>query len=162
LITNFARTPEFEQQYSDFRHCAVTLRNDRWHISSWFTDISPDRSLAFELITAGFAFGCDQFGGDGDGQWVPLDLGIQLDWPVYSQVQRKFYVAAHIETMIESISVSQQNGKIPQSDRATLLMQCTTNGGFEKILAKLEDIEVDAKLPLPWTISKAVKSVCDG
>ena len=162
LFTNSARTPEIEQQYSDFRQCAVTQRNDRWYISSWFTSNPPHRTLAFELITLGFAFGCDAFGGDGDGRWIPLDLGIQLEWRDYNQVQRKFYIAAYIETMIESISVFQQNGKIPQSDRAELLIQCITNAGFEKILEKLEGIEVDTKLPLPWTISKAVESVCEG
>lgn len=105
---------------------------------------------------------CDEYGGKGDGGWTPIDLATKQEWRNYSAVERKFYVGAYIETALEATVLLQENGLLPKDGRLNSLVQCITDNGLEKILETLEDTEIEAQFPMPWTVSKAIDSVCDG
>ncbi|MCZ6844594.1 MAG: hypothetical protein O7F69_01725 [Alphaproteobacteria bacterium] len=156
------RTPEFEQQFSDFRQCAENNRNRSWPIAGWFEDYSPDTNAAFPLIRATIPFLCEKYVGMGNGGRSPIDLVTKQEWQDYNAVERKFYVSAYIETVLEYMVLFQENGLLPQDNRVNSLVQCITDNGVEKIVQEVGDTEVETNYPMPWTVSKAVENVCAG
>ena len=67
-----------------------------------------------------------------------------------------FYVSAYIETGLELMVLSHQNEDV------NLLTQCMKNKGIDKVLEKLGEIEIEWQYPMPWTVSKALGTVCKG
>ncbi len=162
LLMNFARNPENEQHFSDYRQCAENNRNRDWQISNWLKGYDTNTSIAFRLIRLDIGYVCGEHEGKSNGGWGPLEVVSKREWQDYNAVERKFYVGGYIETALEATVLLQENDLIPKDGRVNSLVQCITNNGVEKILETLEETDVEAQFPMPWTISKAVGSVCEG
>ena len=161
FLTYLPRTPESAQHSSDARQCAEDNRNRNWEISGWLRGNRPKKAAAFGVIIE-IVFFCEGYAGKGNGVFAPVELVSKREWQDYSAVERKFYVSAYIETVLDSMTFFLAEHLPPPEGRVDSLVQCIADNGVEKIIEKLDEIEVEMQFPMPWTISKAVDSVCAG
>jgi len=156
LYGYWPRTPEFEQQFSDFRKCTEDNKRRSWPLSGWLFGTSLDASAAAQLIREMIPIACREYAGKGNGGWEPPRIVSKEGWEGYGDVERRFYVSAYIETALELMVLMEQNEDI------AVFTQCMKSKGIDEVLKRLGDMEVEWQFPMPWTISTAVGSTCLG
>jgi hypothetical protein len=156
LYGYWARTPELEQQFSDFRKCIEDNQHHSWPLFGWLWGTSLEASAAAQLVRESIPLTCQEYAGKGNGGWNPPHIVSKEKWQGYSDAERKFYVSAYIETALELMVLKEQKEDI------ALLTQCMKSKGIDKVLESIEDVEVEWQFPMPWTISTAVGSACKG
>ena len=150
------RDPKLEQQFSDYRQCVEDNQNRSWPLFGWLWGESLEASAAAQLVRQTIPLVCREYAGKGNGGWNPPRIVSKREWQGYSDVERMFYVSAYIETGLELMVLSHQNEDV------NLLTQCMKNKGIDKVLEKLGEIEIEWQYPMPWTVSKALGTVCKG
>ena len=91
LFGYWARVPELEQQFSDYRQCVEDNRNRNWMLSGWLFGESLEASAAAQLVRETIPLVCGEYAGKGNGGWNPPRIVSKREWQDYSGVERKFW-----------------------------------------------------------------------
>jgi len=148
------RIAKAEQSFSDYRQCAEENKDRRWTFTGWLFATALKSSAAAQLVRNLIPLVCQHFAGKGHGGWQPPRIVDKKTWLNYSDIERKFYVAAFMETGVELMVLGQKPEDVAR------MVRCVKAGGVEKVLKALRNIKVKWQHPMPWTVAEAVGQTC--
>jgi hypothetical protein len=148
------RVAKAEQAFSDYRQCVEKNKDRKWILTGWIFATALKASATAQLVRNLIPLVCQDYAGKGRGGWQPPRIVDKKTWLNYSDIERKFYVSAFMETGAELMVLMRKTEDVAQMAR------CAKEGGVEKVLKALRNIKVKWQHPMPWTIAEAVGGVC--
>lgn len=156
LYGYWPRTPKHEQEFSAYRKCVEENHSsNNWRLG-WVWGKYLKSSVAAQLVRRNIPNVCHTYAGKGDGEWNPPRVVGKQEWKGYTANERKFYVSAYIETTLELAVLMQRDQDV------SLMTQCMEDKGVNKVLDTLKEIQIEWQYPMPWSVARALGSVCKG
>lgn len=138
--------------FSDWTACAKQEPPSRWTPLDWvFGKLNQTAASQFLKIAPEV---CKTEVGRGDRTWTPVFLVSKENWATLSPGDREIYVKGYVETSYEMVKRMRLLNQVREQE------DCIDRRGMEGIMKGVDEVTIDWRYPLPWSVSQGLGSAC--